>query len=119
MKVACALASLVLACVLWAAPARYHAFKATAYCQRGITRSGIPVHVGVVAADPRVLPLGTRIRVTHAGRYSGVYLVADTGAKVIGHHIDLFIPSLRVAKEFGRQTVLVAVISRPSDKSNG
>jgi len=55
---------------------------ATAFDLKGLTRSGARPHGGIVSADPAFLPLGTRIRVTGAGQFSGVYLVTDTGAKV-------------------------------------
>ncbi|HEY2015548.1 MAG TPA: 3D domain-containing protein [Bryobacteraceae bacterium] len=89
---------------------RYLPFEATAYCQSGITKSGTLTHSGIVAADPRVLPLGTRIRVENAGKYSGEYVVKDTGSKVIGRHIDLYIPHRRLAILFGRKKVLVSVV---------
>jgi 3D (Asp-Asp-Asp) domain-containing protein len=59
-----------------------------------------------------VLPLGSRIQVSNAGAYSGVYTVADTGSKVQGRHIDIFIPNRRQAKVFGKKTVLVRVLRR-------
>src|SRR5690242_171338 len=68
-------------------------FIATAYSQRGQTASGAMTRVGLVAADPSVLPLGSVIQVRGAGPYSGNYTVADTGALVKGRHIDIFIPS--------------------------
>ena len=89
---------------------RYIPFEATAYCQYGITKAGTLPHRGTVAADPDVLPLGTRIRVANAGRYSGEYVVTDTGGKVTGRHIDLFIPWRAVALKFGRKKVLVSVV---------
>jgi hypothetical protein len=67
-------------------------------------------HPGTVAADPAVLPLNTRIRVYGAGRYSGDYTVEDTGAKVDGRHIDVYMPSAAEAKKFGRQRVRVVVL---------
>jgi 3D (Asp-Asp-Asp) domain-containing protein len=63
-----------------------------------------------VAADARVLPLGTRIQVRNAGSYSGVYTVADTGGAVRGNHIDLFIPSVEACRRFGRKVVQVRVL---------
>ena len=90
---------------------RMRIFQATAYAQGTITKSGLPVRPGLVAADPDVLPLGTRIHVANAGPYSGVYTVADTGSAVRGHIIDIFIPSLRQAKIFGRKLVHVTVLS--------
>lgn len=93
-----------------ARPVRNGPFLATAFAQRGITRSGRPALCGLVAADLRVLPMGTRILVSNAGPYSGTYTVADTGSKVRGRHIDIFIPSRRRAREFGRRVVAVKVL---------
>jgi len=85
-------------------------FLATAYAMAGTTKSGTETQPGIVAADTSILPLGTKIRVTNAGPYSGVYTVADTGSKVRGRHIDIFTPSWNRAKEFGRQVVHVTVL---------
>lgn len=85
-------------------------FLATMYASSGTTKSGLETHPGLVAADTSVLPLGTKIRVTNAGPYSGIYTVADTGSKVRGRHIDIFMPSWYRAKEFGRKVVKVTVL---------
>jgi len=84
--------------------------KATAYARQGTTSSGARTQRGVIAADPNVLPLGTKVKVENAGRYSGRYVVKDTGRKIKGRKIDLFIPSRREAKEFGRKDVKVKVV---------
>jgi 3D (Asp-Asp-Asp) domain-containing protein len=68
------------------------------------------VSKGLIAADPRVLPLGSRVRL-EAGNYSGEYLVADTGGGVKGKHVDIWIPSSREAMKFGRRTVKLTVLS--------
>jgi 3D (Asp-Asp-Asp) domain-containing protein len=91
-------------------PGTYHRFVATAYCQKGITKSGKRTRRGIVAADPRVLPLGSRIRVYDAAGYSGEYEVLDTGSKVKGRHIDIFVPRRREALEFGRRQVVIEVL---------
>lgn len=57
-----------------------------------------------------MLPLNSRIRVYGAGRYSGHYTVEDTGAKVDGHHIDVYMPSKAEAKQFGRRRVKVVIL---------
>jgi len=85
-------------------------FLATAFAQTGITRSGRPTQRGVVAADINVLPMGTRILVKNAGAYSGTYTVADTGSKVRGRHIDIYMPNVRRARQFGRKFVEVTVL---------
>lgn len=86
-------------------------YVATAYAQKGITASGLPVHQHVVAADPDLLPAGTRIKVRHAGRYSGEYVVADTGDKIQGRKLDIYLPSVTACKKFGVKPVRVKVIS--------
>lgn len=88
-------------------------FTATAYAQHGITQSGIKAQNGVVAADPQVLPMGTVIHVQNAGRYSGTYVVADTGSKIRGHRIDIFIPDRFLCRLFGKRKVQVTVLQRP------
>ena len=87
-------------------------FIATAYCLRGRTASGRSVAKGIIAADRRVLPLGTRVRLD-AGRYSGEYLVADTGGKIRGRKIDIWMPSGSEAMRFGRRPVKLTVLTRP------
>ena len=87
------------------------AFRATAYCLRGKTASGGGVRRGIVAADPRVLPLGTRIYVS-AGSYSGVYTVTDTGGAIKGNILDVWVPSCSEAVRFGRKSITVTVIGK-------
>lgn len=85
-------------------------YVATAYSLRGRTASGQMVAKGLIAADPRHLPLGSRVRI-QAGAYSGEYLVADTGSMVRGRRIDIWTPSSREAMRFGRRTVKLTVLS--------
>jgi 3D (Asp-Asp-Asp) domain-containing protein len=85
-------------------------YVATAYSLRGRTASGRPVAKGLIAADPRHLPLGSRVRL-QAGSYSGEYLVADTGSLVRGRRIDIWTPTSREAMRFGRRTVKLTVLS--------
>ena len=73
------------------------------------TSAGTEAREGIVAADPTILPLGTKIRVTGADGYDGNYLVTDTGAKVNGRHIDLYVPSEAEAKQFGTKKVRVEI----------
>ena len=90
-----------------ASPAPY---IATAYSLRGRTASGRPVSKGLIAADPRVLPLGSRVKL-EAGNYSGEYLVADTGGAVRGRRIDIWTPTSREAMRFGRRVIKLTVLS--------
>ena len=85
-------------------------YTATAYSLRGRTASGKPPSRGLIAADPAVLPLGTRVRI-EAGSFSGEYIVADSGGSVRGHRIDIWTPTDREALQFGRRAVKLTVLS--------
>ena len=87
-------------------------YSATAYSLRGKTASGQYVSRGLIAADPRLLPLGTRVRLD-AGPWSGEYLVADTGGAIKGRKIDIWTPTSREALQFGRRPVKLTVLSLP------
>ncbi|HYO84621.1 MAG TPA: 3D domain-containing protein [Bryobacteraceae bacterium] len=96
-------------------------FEATAYSKEGQTASGKQTVEGrTVAADPDVLPIGTRIEVSDAGPYSGEYVVHDSGRKIAGREIDLFIDQPAEAKKFGKKTVRVRVLqpAKPSAGAN-
>jgi 3D (Asp-Asp-Asp) domain-containing protein len=84
--------------------------KATAHSVDGVTADGTLSRIGTVAADPAVLPLNSRIRVEGAGPYSGLYSVEDTGPKVAGRHIDIYMNSRAEAKRFGKKFVRVVVL---------
>ena len=92
------------------------AFRATAYCLQGRTANGGGVRRGIVAADPRVLPLGTRIQIT-AGSYSGTYTVADTGGAVKGRVLDIWVPNCGEAIRFGRKNITVSVVGGKKSKA--
>ena|SRR5690348_263801 len=85
-------------------------YVATAYAITGITASGEWTHRHVVAADPDILPIGTRIKIRRAGRYSGEYVVADTGTKIQGRRLDIYMPTEAECKKFGVKRVKVKVI---------
>ena len=85
-------------------------YVATAYSLKGRTASGRMVSRGLIAADPSVLPLGSRVRLEHPG-YSGEYLVADTGGAIRGRRIDIWTPTSSEAMRFGRRTVKLTVLS--------
>lgn len=86
-------------------------FEATAYCLTGITKSGAKAAPGCVAADPKVIPLGSLIHVD-SPLMGGIYQVLDTGGLIKGKIIDIFIPSYDDCMEFGRRKVKVKVLRR-------
>ena len=78
---------------------------ATAYSLHGGTASGLPTGPGVVAVDPTVIPLGTRLFIPGYG--PGI--AADTGTAIKGLRIDLWFPTLSQAESWGRRTVTITV----------
>ena len=87
----------------------WHPFEATAYCDYGFTASGVWVREGIVAGDPRVLPLGSQIDIKIDGEVLGKHDVMDTGGKVKGYIIDIWMPTCEEATQFGRREVKVRV----------
>lgn len=75
----------------------------------GLTATGIKARRGVVAVDPRVIPLGTRLYVEGYG-YA---IAADTGGAIKGNKIDLCFDTYREAMRWGIRTVRVLVLSTP------
>lgn len=84
-------------------------FSATAYSLKGRTATGKQTKKGVIAADPRVLPLGSVVKID-AGDYSGVYTVHDTGGAIKGRTIDVWVPNSGDARTFGRRKVRLVVL---------
>jgi 3D (Asp-Asp-Asp) domain-containing protein len=92
---------------------------ATAYCDRGPTRSGARAQHGVVAADIRRLPLGTRLQVLAPGQsYAGVYTVLDTGSKISGRDLDIFMASCARARRFGKRPVQVRILETRKNRED-
>lgn len=86
-------------------------FIATAYCKGQTTASGVAVRAGIAAADKTLLPEGSVIQVDRVPeRYRGVYTVLDTGPKVEGRHVDLYMWSCHEALAFGRRPISLTVL---------
>ena len=79
--------------------------SATGYSLPGHTATGMPVGWGIVAVDPAVIPLGTRMTIPGYGE--GV--AADVGSAVRGATIDLWFPTLAQARAWGRRTVTITL----------
>lgn len=72
----------------------------------GLTASGLPVQPGMVAVDPDVIPLGSRVFI------NGVeYLAADIGGSIKGNKIDIAMETHQEADAFGRQAAEVWFIA--------
>ncbi|WP_081758819.1 3D domain-containing protein [Paenibacillus graminis] len=92
--------------------------KTAKHPQYGITYSGVKVRrdknaVSTIAADPKVIPLGS---VLYIPGY-GYAVVADTGSAIKGRKIDLYFSTTKqVYKEWGKKTVVVQLIKRGNGK---
>ena len=84
----------------------YKQYTATAYALKGRMANGRYVHKGAIAADPRILPLGTKVHIKNMGTYT----VTDTGSAIKGRRIDIWMPSKRQAIKFGRRKVHLKVL---------
>jgi 3D (Asp-Asp-Asp) domain-containing protein len=79
--------------------------SSTGYSLPGHTATGLPVGWGVIAVDPSVIPLGTRLTIPG----SGEAVAADVGGGVHGAEIDLWFPTLSRARAWGRRTVTITL----------
>ncbi|WAH38959.1 3D domain-containing protein [Alicyclobacillus dauci] len=79
---------------------------ATAYAAGGVTATGRPAQPGVIAVDPNVIPLGSKVYIPGLGTYTA----ADTGGAIVGHHIDICMGSASAASQWGERTVTVYIV---------
>jgi 3D (Asp-Asp-Asp) domain-containing protein len=77
----------------------------TGYSLGGRTATGLPVGWGVVAVDPGMIPLGSRMTIPGYGEA----VAADTGGSVVGATIDLWFPTIAQANAWGRRTVTIVI----------
>lgn len=81
----------------------------TAYAPTGQrTATGIWPTWGIVATDPSMLPMGTRMLIDGFG--DQVFVAADRGGGVRGWHVDIFYPTYAQAVAFGRRPCSVTVL---------
>lgn len=87
------------------------------YDGRALTATGYDVTdtityqgLAIIAVDPKVIPLGTKVYVEGIG----LAIALDTGGAIKGNKIDVLVDGETTAKQFGRKTIQVWVI--PDDK---
>lgn len=85
----------------------------TAYClTRTTTRRGRYVRAGIVAADPKLFPLSRYLELYDGRSYLGRFLIDDTGRLIKGNIIDVWMPTCREAKIFGRRKGIAVLVPR-------
>jgi 3D (Asp-Asp-Asp) domain-containing protein len=82
------------------------AYTAGCYGCSGITASGVRAGFGIIAVDPSVIPLGTKVFIPGYGRA----VAGDTGGAIQGHRVDLGFDSESAAIQFGRRPVTLYVL---------
>lgn len=98
--VAAAPAAAPVAAIMYQDASIYRVHRVTAYCDRGVTASGVPSGVGQCAA-PAEIPFGARIYIPELDR---TFIVTDRTAKRFRHNtVDLFMPDQDACKQFGRK----------------
>ena len=87
--------------------------KAPGHPLYGITATGVKAKKGVIAVDPRVIPLGTRVYIEIPGKTPdyGYAVAADVGGGIKGNRVDLYYESKADAMKFGRRNVKVYILS--------
>ncbi|MEK9153230.1 MAG: 3D domain-containing protein [Patescibacteria group bacterium] len=78
--------------------------------ENSLTKTGEPVGWGVVAVDPKVIPLGATLSFPEI--FPGKkFRALDTGKKVKGAKVDIWLPTEEAANEFGRQKITAVIIN--------
>lgn len=89
------------------ATAYYPGPESTGVWADGYTGTGVKAGHGVIAVDPSVIPLGTRVYIPGYG----IAVAADVGGAIRGHIVDLAFDTYREAMHFGRQRVKVYILA--------
>jgi 3D (Asp-Asp-Asp) domain-containing protein len=87
----------------------------TAYCLKGLTRRDHYVREGIIASDPKVFPLGHYLEVYVGKTYYGRFLIDDTGGVIKGNRLDIWTPTCREARLFGRVKGTAVLVPKPRD----
>jgi 3D (Asp-Asp-Asp) domain-containing protein/uncharacterized protein YabE (DUF348 family) len=82
------------------------AYIAGCYKCSGITANGMHAGFGIIAVDPRLIPLGSKLMIPGYGRA----IAGDTGGAIVGNRVDLGMNHLADALRFGRRAMTVYVL---------
>ncbi len=86
--------------------------KAYSYIIHGKTATGMKTKRGLIAVDPKVIPLGTRVYVQSLdGKPDyGYAIAADTGGSIKGNIIDMWVPTYSEAAQNGVRKMRVYIL---------
>jgi len=84
------------------------AYGPTLFPEKSLTRAGQPIGWGVIAVDPKVIPLGTILSFSEI--FPGKkFRAIDTGKKVKGARVDIWLPEEEAVKQFGRRRITAVI----------
>ena len=75
-----------------------------------LTHIGTTVRPGIIAVDPKVIPLGSRVYVEYADGHGAYVTAEDTGGAIKGNRIDIAMWTVTEAYKFGMQDVKVYIL---------
>ena len=95
----------------------WYYFVATGYSAKdptqgtdNITATGKEVYEGIIAVDPKIIPLGTNVEIKDLGKF----IAEDIGGKIKGNRIDIYFNSKTEAKKFGKQGIWLRMVTEDS-----
>lgn len=79
------------------------------------THMGTQVRPGVIAVDPRIIPLGSRVLIKYPDGSTQYAVAEDTGGAIKGHRIDVAKWTVSEARSFGIKPVKVYVLNNTNN----
>ncbi|MDD5659780.1 MAG: 3D domain-containing protein [Actinomycetota bacterium] len=96
----------------------WYYFVATAYSANDATQgtdnktaTGKEVYEGIIAVDPKIIPLGTTVEIKDLGKF----IAEDTGGKIKGNRVDIYFNSKAEAKAFGKKNIWLRIIEEKNE----
>ncbi len=81
------------------------------------THMGTQIRPGVIAVDPKIIPLGSQVMIKYPDGTKEYAVAEDTGGAIKGHRIDVAKWTVKEADRFGIKPVKVYVLSTPSQNN--
>jgi 3D (Asp-Asp-Asp) domain-containing protein len=73
-----------------------------------ITATGREIKEGMIAVDPRIIPLGTEVEI----KDMGIFTAEDTGGWIKGNRIDIYFETKEQARQFGRKVIWLRILDK-------
>ncbi len=81
----------------------------------GICYTGMKVREGIIAVDPKVIPLGTKVYISGGPKDYGFAIAGDIGSAIKGNKIDLYYDSMKAVYSWGKRKVKVYILKEQDD----